>query len=285
MKLIYLIFILLATTCSSTSGSQNDIDELLKSAKDIYFENQTFDAIFDLTEIMQANKISNVTSQITINSSITFINCTFKGDLLAYSAKEDGTVVLSIFTNNVSFIGCTFEKTVSFRASSIMGRANFSNSFFNEKVSFEECTFFQKANFSDCVFHNDARFQNSFFMQNVNFSRAEFEHTAYFQSATFNSEAQFSVSKFIGYADFSLISCRQNFFANYAEFADRAIFNNSYFYGRIDFLQVSFKICEFKKCYFNGEFRFNESTVSKSINFDGSVFWPEKPDLSIFEKD
>ncbi len=285
MKFIYLVFVLLVTTCSSTGGneSKNNIEELLKTGKDIYFEDKVFNEKINLTEILKANKINPATSQVTINSSITFINCTFNDELTAYSSNEDGTSVLSIFNSNVSFVGCTFEKPVSFRASSIMGRANFSNSFFNEEVSFEECSFFQKANFSECSFHGDARFQNANFMQKANFYKAEFEQTAYFQAVTFNSEVQFSVAKFIGYADFSLISSRQNFLANYAEFADQAVFNNSYFYGRTDFLQVSFSSCEFKKCYFFGEFRFNNSKATKSISFKDSSFWPKIPDLSFFD--
>lgn len=283
MKLIYLTFVLLMGTCATgVNGNQNNIDEDLRLGNDIYFEDIVFDEAINLTDILGANKINATTSQITINSSITFVNCTFNGELTAFYSNG-GTIILSIFNSNVSFIGCTFEKAVSFRASSIMGRADFSNSFFKGEVSFEECTFFQNANFAGCSFHDDARFQNAFFMQKVNFSRAEFAQTVYFQAATFNSEAQFSVAKFIGYADFSLISCRQNFLANYAEFADQSVFNNSYFYGRTDFLQVKFNICEFKKCFFFGECRFNNSTVDKSISFDKSIFLPEEPDLSLFE--
>ena len=286
MKSVYLIFILLTTTCASTgiSGSSGSYEELLRLGKDIYFENTTFDEAIDLTEILKANKINNAASQLTINSSITFINCTFEGEVTAFAKNEDGSVILSLFKSNLSFVNCSFEESVSFRASNILGRVNFSNSFFYETVSFEECTFFQNASFSNCDFHKEARFQNAFFMQKVNFMRANFDETVFFQGATFNSEAQFSVAKFIGYADFSLISCRQNFIMNYAEFADKSIFNNSYFYGRTDFLEVKFNICEFKKCHFIGEIRFDESTVNESITFEKSTFLPEKPDLSFFEK-
>lgn len=285
MKSIYLIFVLLTTTCASSghSGDSNSPEELLRQGKDIYFENTTFEEAINLTELLQANKIGRATSQITINSSITFINCKFEGEVTAFAKIDDGTVILSLFKSNLSFVNCSFEKSVSFRASSILGRANFSNSFFNETVSFEECTFFQNANFTNCSFLEEVRFQNAFFMQKVNFMRAGFDKTVFFQGVTFNSEAQFSVAKFIGYADFSLVSCRQNLIMNYAEFADQSIFNNSYFYGRTDFLKVKFTVCEFKKCHFNGEVRFDDSSAEKSISFENSSFLPNKPDLSWFE--
>jgi len=284
MKLIYLVLILLASTCTTSGNKSDNIKDLLSTGNDIYIEGVTFKDDINITDYLIANKISPAVSQVVVESSITFSNCTFEGDVAAFKKNDDGTTVISLFKGSVSFLSCNFKKQFNFRASSIAGKANFFKSFFEKEVNLEEVSFFQKANFSDCIFVEDARFQNAFFMQSVNFMNAGFDKIVYFQGATFNAEAQFSVAKFIGYADFSLISCRQNLIMNYAEFEDKAIFNNSYFYGRSDFLRVKFKYSEFKKCYFLGEIRFNESFASESISFENTNFWPEEPDLSMFEK-
>jgi len=284
MKLIYLVLILLTSTCASSGNKNNDIKELLNKGNDIYIEDVTFTDNINITDYLKAIKISPSVSQVVVESSITFSNCTFEGDVAAFKKNEDGTTVITLFKGSVSFISCTFNQKFNFRGSSIMGRLNFFKSYFEGEASFEEVSFFQLASFSECAFLEDARFQNAFFMQRVNFMNAGFDRIAYFQAVTFNAEAQFSVARFIGYADFSLISCRQNLFMNYAEFADKAIFNNSYFYGLSDFLRVKFKYSEFKKCHFLGEIRFNESSASESISFENTKFWPEEPDLSMFDK-
>lgn len=284
MKIIYLALILLTSTCASSGNKDNNIKEALENGKDIFIENVSFEDDIHITDYLKANKISPSVSQVVVESSITFSNCTFEGDVTAFKKNEDGSTVITLFKGSVSFISCTFKQKFNLRSCSILGRANFFKSYFEGEVSFEELSFFQNASFSDCVFTEDARFQNAFFMQKANFMNAGFDKTAYFQAVTFNAEAQFSVARFIGYADFSLISCRQNLFMNYAEFEDKSIFNNSYFYGRSDFLKVKFKYCEFKKCYFSGAIRFNDSAATESISFENTTFWPEEPDLSMFEK-
>jgi len=284
MKLIYLVLILLTSTCASSGNKSNDIKKLLKKGNDIYIHDVTFTEDINITDYLKANKISPSVSQVVVESSITFNNCTFEGDVTAFKKNEDGATIITLFQGSVSFISCTFSQKLNFRASSILGRLNFFKSLFKGEANFEEVSFFQNANFSDCAFVEDARFHNAFFMQRANFMNTGFDKIAYFQSATFNAEAQFSVAKFIGYADFSLISCRQNLLMNYVEFEDKSIFNNSYFYGRSDFLEVKFKYCEFKKCRFSGEIRFNESVARDSISFENTSFWPEDPDLSMFEK-
>lgn len=272
-------------TCASSNGSQNkaSFEDLIENGKDVFFKDMTFDQDIDFTQF-KANLISEGVYQVRISSSVTFQNCIFKGKVTTYRKDDDNTITLTSFQSNLSFIGCTFHNDVSFRASSILGRTDFTSTSFLKTANFEECTFFQNAYFRASTYHEELRFQNAVFMQKANFLNAEFDVTASFQQATFHSEAQFSSAKFIGYADFGLISCHGNFFANYAIFENRAIFNNGFYNGQVDLISINFKQCEIKNCRFYGETRFLKSTVEEHLAFDNSYFLLGLPDISSFDK-
>jgi uncharacterized protein YjbI with pentapeptide repeats len=283
---LFIITVLIVSTCASSnlSPKRETFENLISEGKDVYFKDVTFENDIDFTQF-EKNLISEGVYQVRIVSSVTFQNCIFKGKVITYSKDIDNTITLTSFQSNLSFIGCIFHNDVSFRASSILGRTDFTNALFLNTVSFEECTFFQNAYFRASSYHGELRFQNAVFMQKANFLNAQFDVTTSFQQATFNGEAQFSSTKFMGYADFGLISCHGNFFANYAEFADRAIFNNGFYNCQADFMSISFKKCEMMNCRFFGETRFLNSTVSQHLSFDDSFFLSGIPDISSFDKE
>jgi len=272
-------------TCASCSEihKKTKLEDLILKGKDVFFKDITFEDDIDFTEFSK-NLISEGVYQVRITSSITFQNCTFNGSLIAYS-KNESDVILTSFQSNLSFIGCIFNEDVNFRAASVLGRTDFTNSAFNKTASFEECTFFQNAYFRASSYHEELRFQNAVFFQKANFLHAEFDATASFQQATFYGEAQFSSTKFIGYADFGLIRCHGNFFANYALFNDRAIFNSGLYNGKVDFINISFNYVEIMNNQFNCETRFLKSTVSDQLSFDNSFFLLGKPDISSFDQE
>jgi hypothetical protein len=273
--------VILTCTCSSVSPQKDNLESLIESGKDVYFKDVTFNQDIDFTKFSK-NLISEGVYQVRVVSSVTFENCIFKGKVTTYSRDKENTVTLTSFQSNLSFIGCAFHDTTSFRASSVMGRADFTNTLFLKTVSFEECTFFQNAYFRASAFHEELRFQNAVFMQKANFLNAEFDVTASFQQAYFHSEAQFSSTKFRGYADFGLITCQGNFFANYGAFSNRAIFNNGFYYRQADITGATFKSCEMNNCRFFGEVRFLKSTVEERISLDNSYFLFGIPDISSF---
>jgi len=287
MKIYLLAFIgIIMTTCASSNMSQKNgnLEEMIRSGKDVFIHDMTFTEDIDFTQF-EKNLISEGVYQVRIVSSVTFQNCTFKGKVIAYKKSDDNTVTLTAFQSNLSFIGCNFDNDVSFRAASVLGRTDFTTSAFSKTVSFEECTFFQNAYFRASSYHEEVRFQNAVFMQKANFLNAEFDVTCSFQLATFHGEAQFSSVKFIGYADFGLISCFGNFFANYAVFANRAIFNHGFYNQGADFNNIEFNQAEMTSIQFFGETRFTKSTVSEQLTFDNSFFLLGMPDLSSFDKD
>ncbi len=284
----YLLIItgIIMVTCASSNGSRikGSFENLIIEGKDVFFKDMTFDDDIDFTQF-EKNLISEGVYQVRIVSSVTFQNCIFKGKVTTYRKDDDNTMILTSFQSNLSFIGCTFHEDVNFRASSVLGRTDFTNATFLKTASFEECTFFQNAYFRASSYHEELRFQNAVFMQKANFLNAEFDVTASFQQTTFHGEAQFSSTKFIGYADFGLIRCHGNFFANYAVFENRSIFNNGYYNGQVDLINISFKQCEIMNCRFFGDTRFLKSTVEEHLSLDNSFFLFGMPDISSFDQE
>jgi len=280
----YLIILaaLFMTTCASSNISKDKVDfeDLIIAGQDVFIKDQTFNSDVDFT-LFEKNLISESVYQVRIVSSITFQNCTFNGKVIAYKRDESNNTTLTSFQSNLSFIGCIFNEEVSFRASSVLGRTDFTKSSFSKTASFEECTFFQNAYFRGSTYHEELRFQNAVFMQKANFLNAEFDATASFQHIIFHAEAQFSSARFMGYADFGSLSCNGNFYANNVEFADRAIFNNSFFGRQTELNGISFNYCEIKNCRFFGRVRFVETSVKDRLFFDGSFFLLGGPDTAI----
>lgn len=284
----YLILLsaLIMVTCASShvAPDSNNFEDLIEAGKDVLIKDRTFERDIDFTQY-ESTMISEGFSQTRIVSSITFVNCTFNGKVIAHQKHENNTTILTSFQSNLSFINCEFNNKVDFKASSILGRADFTNTAFYKETSFEECTFFQNAYFRGSTYHKELRFQHAVFMQKANFLDAEFDEVASFQKAQFNSEAQFSNAKFMGYADMSNMSCFGNFYANFVEFADRAIFNNSFFYRRVDMNSAKFNRCEMQNCLFIGETRFIDSKVGDHLYLEESRFLSGKPDVSSFDKE
>jgi hypothetical protein len=287
MKQLTVIFLaLLFTNCASSTNQKKmtDYRELIRKGKDVFIENTTFTEAIDFTKILPANPVNKGVSQVRIVSSITFSNCTFKEDLIAFSRDDEGNQLNTSFQSNLSFVGCTFDAPVNFRGISVSGKVVFSGSFFENTAVFEESSFQQLAFFNNCSFHKELRFQNAFFMQRANFLNAQFDETASFQGSTFNSTAQFSNTRFYGYADFSLVRWKEDVFFNYAELAERATFSSSTFWGFADFLTVSFGFTEMINCTFFGELTMTGSSIKKELVFRDNFFVRDKPDLNFFER-
>ena len=285
--LIFITFVLFAT-CGSTDTNQNrkNLEKKLRSGKDVFIENETFVGVTDFTAILQSNPVTDITQQTRYISSITFKNCVFEKAVRGFSNTKDGGKSSTFFQGNLSFIGCTFKDTVTFRAGTILGKTVFTGSMFEKAANFEECTFFQQAIFSRCIFHGELRSQNANFMQQVNFMDAEFDVGASFQGTTFNSTAQFSNTKFFNYTDFSLVNWNGDCFFNYAEINGRSVFNSSYFKQGSGFVGVAFDQSEINNSTFLGKPNFTKSTIKTNLQMEGNFYLQGQPDLlSITDQD
>lgn len=284
-QLTIFLLTLFFTNCASSNSQKrtNSYQDLIQKGYDVFIENETFTEAIDFTKALPANPVNKGVNQVRIISSITFSNCTFNSEVVAFSRDEEGNQVNTLFQSNLSFIGCTFNASVNFRGISVLGKVVFSGSFFENTSNFEESSFQQLAFFNNTSFHKELRFQNAYFMQRANFINTQFDENASFQGSTFNATTQFSNTRFYGYADFSLVRWKEDVFFNYAEIADRSTFSSSKFWGFADFSTVTFGDSEVINCEFFGKLTMAGSSIKKKLFFKNNYFLREKPNLDFFE--
>jgi uncharacterized protein YjbI with pentapeptide repeats len=217
-----------ATAQSTLSASEifRNIDR--KYAVEV--SNKTIEGDLDLTELSNRQlkknqKLTNQEYKSYVEVPLTFRNCTFKGDVLAYKVLDkqghrrsflsgamtidgDQTVYSADFREAVIFENCTFE-----------GLAEFKYSDFAGKVSFAESRFRQPANFKYARFQDDA-----------SFAKADFTRAAIFKYAKFNDDASFAHTRIDHAADFK-----------YAAFQDGVTFKGTHFNAFADFKYTEFK--------------------------------------------
>ena len=167
----------------------------------------------------------------TVNSPVSFTNCTFTGKVLGYFNPDNGnithnssTVYNTNFTGPVSFDNCTFEKEVAFKYSEFGNKASFAGSKFNDVTVFKYAKFNQGPNFSSAQFSDIAVFKYVEFPAGFDFS-----------SATFQKEADFKYAKFTKGGSFANTSFRNGSDFKYANFARSVNLKGASFEGSSDF--------------------------------------------------
>ncbi len=293
--IIIILFSVLILSCQNESVSVDDKDKIIdarskiidakdinnkiREGKNLKYEHATIIGDIDFTLSKDLVIETPTARRHYINSSITFLNCTFKGKLIAFKKKEKYKVI-STFNKNITFIECTFQDEIKFRDADIYGLVNFSNSDFQKKVIFTGTRFnFLQNFFLQNRFLDEAKFNLTVFIGKVSFLKSEFEKNTIFQLAKFNDNAQFGVSKFKQNVDFTNIRAKGNILFNYAEFNKKVFFNNSVFSERTEFMTCKFNfISEFKNVLFYGNTKFNESTFVGVVSFENSKFILSEPE-------
>lgn len=271
-------------SCATQNSSTTEgigIKDLIKKNLAVYIENKTIEEAIDFTSFLETHLISEGIYQVNVNSNITFKNCVFKKPVQSFRKMENGDIVITSFRRNLTFIDCIFKEDVSFRASSIYGRTDFTGSAFNVSANFEELSCHENAFFNRTKFEGELRFQNSFFHQKANFMNIECFANTSFQNSVFNSEVQFSAGRFYSYVDFALIDCRDKVLYNYVEFKGKAEFGSSVFFQDFDFVSTQNTTTSFDNCRFLGKVRFDKSQVLTSLNLKGTYFLLETPEIDI----
>ncbi len=285
MKYMLLLLGMLMQNCQFANNSSpvsddagDDFRSRLSKGKDVYVENQEIEKELDFTQLVSAYSLSPGTKRGIVGGSVTFIKCRFKSRVIAYHNDPGGAATATSFARNLTFVNCTFDEEVNFRACSVQDLASFSNCTFVKKAIFEEGDFADNAVFSQSQFQSDARFQNTFFRKRADFLKVEFDQSVNFQGAVFTLDAQFGNLKSFKYADFSLVQFNGHAFFNYAECHGRATFDEAWFKGRTEFMQVKFVTTSMKNCWFFCKPRFNKTTVDISLDLEGCHWAGEQPD-------
>lgn len=194
--LTILCLIITAATMAQTKIRASDIIKQINEGRTVEYSNVEIEGDIDLTDL--ENRRSERSSstwfsnggndkyESTVEVSLTFTNCTFLGDVLAYYNLE---------RRNETYIA-HFEKDVVFRNCTFKNHSEFKYSEFNGMARFDGCTFNEVANFKYAEFSSGPLFSNAKFESGADFKYTEFPRETSFEKATFHGLANFKYSKF-----------------------------------------------------------------------------------------
>ena len=210
-KSIFLTLFIFCLSLVTTAQKRINAQEILKAAKSgktISYKNATIVGVLDFTFMDEAldklpkrkkwwnyNNTNKVEKQI--ESSISFINCTFEDDVLAYIPDEDsGYTFTANFEDTTTFKNCTFKEKAMFKYSYFERDASFEGTIFNGDSTFKYANFSKGSSFKNTSFGESSTFKYAKFNRNVSFEKAVFKETATFKYAKFNDGVSFNNARF-----------------------------------------------------------------------------------------
>ncbi len=228
-----LVLLFIGTTLIAQKRiNANDILDALSKEEHITINNATIVGVLDLTYMNKTlpklpkrkkwwnNGGSNKVEK-QISSKISFVNCTFKDDLLAYIPHEDsGYTFIANFEESVTFQDCTFEGKAMFKFSEFKDNTDFSGTKFLEDTTFKYAFFNKEISFKNTNFDEPATFKRAKFKTFVSFSNSIFKETATFKYTKFDRGVSFNNVKFeedlnIKYMEVSGDFSMKNMIVNY----------------------------------------------------------------------
>lgn len=296
MQLFYSCLFLLTTVliaCTSPNKMQGSsqvqaakIIEQLKQGESVSFKDKIIVGDLNFTAAGSSEMEGIDIFRTYLNGSVTFINCKFQGNVIAYQKDEAGRIEVVRFERSVAFLNCQFEQYVNFRYVRVNGPFSFRECMFFQGATFEESQFSDIVNFNKSSFKREARFQNTWFQRQMNCMECGFEENMSFQGSEFQGQLQISSAQFLKYADFSLVNFRGDVFMSYANVADRMTLNQASCFGRMEFVKTEIMSLQAQKTRFWGPVIFNQSIISRKLDLRESAFFlqaAEKNDAKIAE--
>jgi uncharacterized protein YjbI with pentapeptide repeats len=160
-----------------------------------------------------------------VRTTLNFIDCTFKDDVIAYYHDEkENETHNAVFHADVSFQGCAFQGLSAFKYSTFHEGADFANTTYREEALFKYTKFSTEVSFADSTFTDDANFKYTKFPEEVDFGNTEFQYLANFKYTEFPKGVSFKSAVFQGDADFK-----------YAEFYEPFDFDDTEFEDSVNF--------------------------------------------------
>ncbi|KAA3439428.1 pentapeptide repeat-containing protein [Rufibacter hautae] len=217
--LLFLFLLLPALAWAQTSVPASEILAKINRGEVVSYQNATITGDLDLTQLQnktlkkvegEGGKYDSKEYISTVTAPVSFTNCTFKGDVLAYfnpnSIDGDG---LKVNVQN--------------------GKDEVYNTNFEKDVRFEKCTFEKRSAFKYSVFKEDASFTGSTFQREALFKYSKFNGEIDFMKANFNEVANFKYVNFPAKADFKATNFGEMADFKYASFPQGGNFQNAVF--------------------------------------------------------
>jgi uncharacterized protein YjbI with pentapeptide repeats len=241
-QLLFLLLVLPLVTWAQSSINASDIIAKINRGEAVSYKNATIVGDLDLTQLQNMkvvnkpdNRYSTTEYLSTVTVPLTFENCTFRGDVLAYFNPDmEGVKVLGKNKKNEVY-NTNFEKAVRFENCEFEGASAFKYSRFKENASFAGSGFKNEANFKYSKFSGDADFSDTRYGKEANFKYTDLPRLASFKGAIFNREANFKYTKFGREADFRQANFRGLANFKYTKVSDRMNLEKATFEGGDDF--------------------------------------------------
>ncbi|MFY0593472.1 pentapeptide repeat-containing protein [Roseivirga sp.] len=186
--LVMLAFISTSALAQKTVDA-SEIMQALKAGKDVSYQDVTITGVLDFTFMDEKlddlptrrrwwrNGGDNEVDEL-IKSKVSFVNCTFEDDVLAYfHDKRSEYTFTADFEDDVKFENCTFNRNAMFKYSEFERASIFTGSSFNRESTFKYAEFEEMAQFEKTFFDEDAMFKYTKFRDGANFNDAKFDRS------------------------------------------------------------------------------------------------------------
>lgn len=215
LPLLCLFFGLTLTSEAQSRVNASDIIKQINLGRDVVYANVEVDGNLDLTDLENRTAVhrssrwlhnfdrDDDTFESTVKGSLTFTNCTFLGDVLAYYHLDHGReTFVANFDKGVIFNNCVFNHAAEFKYSQFEGAATFTGSTFKEEANFKYASFSGGPSFANVKFEDGANFKYTHFPVATSFQQATFYGLANFKYSKFSSPVNIESVAFKGGEDF-----------------------------------------------------------------------------------
>ena len=237
---LLLTFIAIVPSLAQTTVTASDIIAKINRNEPVSYQNATITGDLDLTNLANRREVREGSWQgdsqqflSEVKVPLSFKNCTFTGNVLAYRTDESderrlvkmsNKVYNADFTEAVTLENCTFEKNAAFKYSTFRQRAVVTGNTFRDDALFKYAKFRSAADFSGSTFRGYADFKYTQFNESSAFEQVTFERYADFKYTKFEEGVDFRQARFSSTADFK-----------YTNFPRGTSFDKVRFDGSIDF--------------------------------------------------
>jgi uncharacterized protein YjbI with pentapeptide repeats len=153
-KILFIAALLLLPTWSLAKSQvkASTIIDQINAGKAVQYKNAEIVGNLDFT--------STLVYIYHVKSPLSFINCVFKGDVLAYIHDDyENETHNATFYKDVDFQGCDFQGKSAFKYSKFETNANFKNTQYQDEALFKYTKFLSDVSFSNSRFNKVANFK------------------------------------------------------------------------------------------------------------------------------
>ena len=254
LRFFVVLFCLTSFACSSSKKEKDNSIEVsaqkiikkISEGKPLILKDKVIKGTLDFTKVEKNDRVLPVSYNF-VESSLTFVNCTFEDSVCAFfSGTENNMGLIGIvFNKDVNFYGCKFLKGVNFTQSRFNGNFSFELSNVANKAAFDGAKFSGAALFASANFQDDCSFVSCKCLDKTSFFKTLFKKSMIVQGCTFSDMIYFCNSIVNGYFEFSDNKVLSKTDFSYAKFSSKMRFANNMFYSLPKTSDVVVGDCEY----------------------------------------